>query len=48
VIAQTGADLLAPPAFSLGTLHTVFMNLGMLFFGLALVLHSIARKFYQP
>jgi hypothetical protein len=37
--------LLAPPAFSLGMLHSIFVNLGMLFLGLALVLDSIARKF---
>jgi hypothetical protein len=48
VIAVTGADLTAPPAFSFGALHSVFINLGMLFLGLALVLHSIARKFQQP
>jgi hypothetical protein len=48
VLAVTGADLLAPPAFSFGTLHSVFINLGMLFLGLALVLHSITRKFHQP
>jgi hypothetical protein len=48
VIAVTGADLLAPPAFSFGALHSLFINMGMLFLGLALVLHSIARKLYQP
>jgi hypothetical protein len=47
VIAQTGADLLAPSGFSLGGLQTVFMNLGMLFLGMALVLHGLTKKFYH-
>jgi hypothetical protein len=48
VIAVTGADLLAPPALPFGTLHSIFINFGMLFLGLALVLDSIARKFQVP
>jgi preprotein translocase subunit SecG len=48
VIAVTGADLLAPHAFSFGALQSMFINLGVLFLGLALVLHSIARKVDQP
>jgi hypothetical protein len=45
VIAQTGADLLAPAGFNLGGLQTLFMNLGLLFLGMAFVLHSVANKF---
>ncbi|MEN4100866.1 MAG: hypothetical protein ROW52_13170, partial [Anaerolineaceae bacterium] len=45
VIAVTGADLLTPPDFSLGSLQTILINLGMLFLGLALVLHGITNRF---
>lgn len=45
VIAVTGADLLTPPGFSLGSLQTILINLGMLFLGLALVLHGITNRF---
>jgi hypothetical protein len=47
LIPVSGADLLAPAGFSMAGLQTLFMNLGLLFLGMAFVLHSVANKFYR-